>query len=104
MSGPGEAGGFSVSGVVVLADSQAEWRWCLLMSLGWVNFIPVDLASLSGSVIAWRIPNVRALFNFKSATFTENPGLRVSSHMSSRRSRAPADDMILGTSSDVASR
>jgi hypothetical protein len=48
---------------------------CPLMSLGWVNLVPVDLASLSGSVIAWTTPNVGALSNYKGATFTENPGL-----------------------------
>jgi hypothetical protein len=42
--------------------------------------------------------------DFKSATFNENPALAVSLHMSSRRSRAPTDDMILETSSHDATR
>jgi hypothetical protein len=65
VSGPSAVGGFSVLRVVVLADSRAAWRLWPLLSSGWTNFVPVDLASLSGSVIARTALHVGALSDSK---------------------------------------
>jgi hypothetical protein len=75
LSGTGEVGGFSAFRVVVLADSPAAWPLWPLASSGWVNCVPVDLASLSGSVMAWVASEHGALSDFKGCNLQRESGL-----------------------------